>query len=313
MWHQESDSWIMSLAVKDKISFYSSENLIDWEYSSDFNPDWAAYGGVWECPDLFPLYTEDGEQKWCLLVSINPGGLNGGSATQYFIGDFDGKTFSTTSEEVKWLDYGVDNYAGVTWSNVPKEDGRTLFIGWMSNWLYGQEVPTEVWRSAMTLPRNLSLFEANEEVYIKSTPVAELQNLRSESKQVQSSEIQLDTDLVEIELKPIQDDFKLVFSNEKGEEVILEKSGEKLVFDRSNSGIVDFSEDFPKQHNIPNMGLSIEHIRIYIDRSSLEFFINDGEMVITELIFPSTPISTLKTSGISKEVSVHYLNSIWQN
>ena len=313
MWHQESDSWIMSLAVKDKISFYSSENLIDWEYSSDFNPDWAAYGGVWECPDLFPLYTEDGEQKWCLLVSINPGGLNGGSATQYFIGDFDGKTFSTTSEEVKWLDYGVDNYAGVTWSNVPKEDGRTLFIGWMSNWLYGQEVPTEVWRSAMTLPRNLSLFEANEEVYIKSTPVVELQNVRSETKQVQSSEIQLDTDLVEIELKPIQDDFKLVFSNEKGEEVILEKSGEKLVFDRSNSGIVDFSEDFPKLHNIPNIGLSIEHVRIYIDHSSLEFFINDGEMVITELIFPSTPISTLKTSGISKEVSVHYLNSIWQN
>lgn len=312
MWYEEGKCWVMSLAVKDKISFYTSKNLVDWEFKSDFNPGWAAYGGVWECPDLFPLTTEDGQQKWCLLVSINPGGPNGGSATQYFTGDFDGKRFRATSTKVKWLDYGVDNYAGVTWSDIPDEDGRTLFIGWMSNWLYGQEVPTEVWRSAMTLPRSLSLFENEGEFYISSTPVKELQKLRSQTKQVNTSEIQLESELVEIELKPTDEDFKLVFSNEMGEEVILEKSGAELIFDRSNSGNTDFSEEFPKIHNIPNLDMAFEKIEIFLDRSSVEFFINDGQMVITELIFPSTAYTSLKTFGVSKEVSVHQLNSIWE-
>ena len=311
MWHDESDSWIMSLAVKDKISFYTSENLIDWEYSSDFNPDWAAYGGVWECPDLFPLITKDGEEKWILLVSINPGGPNGGSATQYFIGDFDGKTFSTSDEEVKWLDYGADNYAGVTWANVPKDDGRTLFIGWMSNWLYGQEVPTEAFRSAMTLPRQLSLFKAEEGFYIASTPVEELKKLRTESKVLNTSEIKLENELAEIELTPNQEDFKIVFSNELGDEVVFEKSGQEIIFDRSQSGLTGFSESFPEIHHIPDLGISIEKLRIFIDQSSIEFFINDGELAITELIFPNAPLNLIETSGIANEVKIHNLKSIW--
>ena len=148
--------WIMTLAVKDKISFYSAPNLIDWNHESDFNPDWAAYGGVWECPDLFKLKTPNGDERWVLLVSINPGGPNGGSATQYFIGDFDGKNFIVEDNQVKWLDYGADNYAGVTWANIPKEDGRRLFIGWMSNWLYANSTYRS-WRSANTLPRSLEI------------------------------------------------------------------------------------------------------------------------------------------------------------
>lgn len=311
-WFEEGEYWMMSLAVKDKISFYKSENLIDWEFSSHFNPEWAAYGGVWECPDLFPLEADNGEQKWCLLVSINPGGPNGGSATQYFIGDFDGENFKSTSNIIKWLDHGADNYAGVTWANVPKEDGRTLFIGWMSNWLYGQEVPTDVWRSAMTLPRSLYLFENEDDFYIASKPIEEVKKLRKTSKKWSTSKIQLENELSEIELTPTQQDFKLVFTNEDGDEVILEKSESTIRFDRSNSGNVAFSDDFQKVHEITDVDLSIKHIQIFVDRSSIEFFFNNGQMVITELIFPNSPFTRLKTFGISKEVNIHQLHSIWQ-
>lgn len=310
-WYQEGEYWVMSLAVKDKISFYTSTNLLEWEFSSNFNPDWAAYGGVWECPDLFPLTTESGEEKWCLLVSINPGGPNGGSATQYFIGDFDGKNFTTSSSEVKWLDYGVDNYAGVTWSDVPQEDERKLFIGWMSNWLYGQEVPTEAWRSAMTLPRSLHLYQHQEEYYVASRPVEELKSLRSSSQTLVSSEIKLDNELVELELTPNQDEFKLVFANEAGEEVIFEKSGSTFFFDRSKSGQVDFNEAFQKTHKMEDLNLPIEKIHVFIDRSSIEIFLNDGQLVFTELVFPNSPLTNLKTYGVAEEVTMHTLQSIW--
>lgn len=313
MWHEQTQSWVMSLAVKDKISFFTSKNLIDWEYLSDFNPEWAAYGGVWECPDLFLLNTDTGEEKWCLLVSINPGGPNGGSATQYFIGDFDGKNFTTSSTEVKWLDYGVDNYAGVTWANIPENDGRTLFIGWMSNWLYGQEVPTQTWRSAMTLPRSLHLYKHKDEFYIASKPVEELKKIRSDSQLIVSSEINFEDELIELELTPNQDEFKLVFSNNLGDELVFKKSDAQFLFDRSKSGKVDFNEEFGKIHEMEELDLSIEKIQVFLDRSSIEIFINKGQLVFTQLIFPNRPISNLKTYGIDEKVRVHKLHSIWKN
>ncbi len=313
MWHEETQSWIMSLAIKDKISFFTSKNLIDWEYLSDFNPEWAAYGGVWECPDLFPLTTDNGQEKWCLLVSINPGGPNGGSATQYFIGDFDGKNFTTSSSEIKWLDYGVDNYAGVTWSDVPQEDGRKLFLGWMSNWLYGQEVPTQPWRSAMTLPRSLHLYKHQEEFYVASKPVEELKKIRSDSRILVSSEINFEDELIELELTPNQDEFKLVFSNDDGDEIVFQKSDALFKFDRSKSGKVDFNEEFGKIHEMEDLNLSIEKIQVFIDRSSIEIFLNEGQLVFTQLVFPNSPISNLKTYGINNKVSMHTLHSIWSD
>ncbi|MFC4870179.1 glycoside hydrolase family 32 protein [Negadavirga shengliensis] len=305
------DKWIMSLAVKDRISFYSSPNLIDWTHESDFNPSWAAYGGVWECPDLFPLTTAGGEEKWVLFVSINPGGPNGGSATQYFIGDFDGKQFHVESREVKWLDYGADNYAGVTWSNVPEEDGRRLFIGWMSNWTYANIVPTENWRSANTVPRNLELVETNGDYLVASRPVKELDMLRNDTHKAEGSGFSLDHELVEILLTPNQEKFKVEIGNEKGERVVLEKNGDQLVFDRSQSGITDFHEAFSKPHTAPLNGLKIKDVRIYLDRSSVEVFINDGELVMTEVIFPTEHYNRVSLSGFSADSQVHYLNSIW--
>lgn len=305
------DKWIMSLAVKDRISFYSSHNLIDWGHESDFNPPWAAYGGVWECPDLFPLKDSDGVEKWVLIVSINPGGPNGGSATQYFIGDFDGRQFHVESSEVKWLDYGADNYAGVTWSNVPEEDGRRLFIGWMSNWTYANIVPTENWRSANTVPRSLELVKKNAGYLVASRPVKELDMLRNNTHKVEGSGFSLDHELVEIILSPNQEDFRVTIGNDVGEQVVLEKKGDQLIFDRSQSGITDFHEAFLNPHTAPLNGLEIMDVRIYLDRSSVEVFINDGELVITEIVFPSEHYSRVLLSGFSPHHTLYYLDSIW--
>lgn len=313
-WYDDANGngkWIMSLAVLDKISFYSSPNLLDWIIESDFHPDWAAYGGVWECPDLFPLTAEDGTQKWILFVSINPGGPQGGSATQYFVGDFDGKTFYTESKQVKWLDYGADNYAGVTWSNIPESDGRTLFIGWMSNWQYAQIVPTHPWRSATTLPRKLELVKKDNGYVVASRPIQEIEKLRKDSKTVTGKTIDLEFELVETTLYPSQETFKIYISNEKEDSVIIEKTEHSLTFDRSKSGMVDFSPEFAKIHQIPLDDIEVESVRIFIDRSSIEIFINDGELTITELIFPSEPFTKISLKGFRESNSLHYLKKIW--
>ena len=313
-WYEDKDGkgkWIMSLAVKDRISFYSSPDLLDWSYESDFQPSWGAYGGVWECPDLFKLKNESGEEKWILLVSINPGGPNGGSATQYFVGDFDGKSFHAEEQEVKWIDYGADNYAGVTWSNVPKEDGRRLFIGWMSNWDYANIVPTEVWRSAMTLPRSLELFQSNQKHYLASRPIQETQELRVQKKESNEDTIDLGSDLLEIELNIVSEDFDLEFSNEFGEKVTLKKQGNSLYFDRSESGLTDFNESFKKMHTAPDLGLELKNLQVFVDKSSIEFFFNEGELVLTEIIFPENPYTQLKTKGFGEVKKIHVLKSIW--
>jgi fructan beta-fructosidase len=148
-WYEPKKKWILTLAAKDRVAIYSSPDLKTWSKESDFGSDAGAHGGVWECPDLFPL-KHNGKDVWVLIVNINPGGPNKGSAAQYFLGDFDGKNFKAYSKQTKWLDYGTDNYAGVTFSNT---GDRTILMGWMNNWQYAREVPTPNWRGATTVPR----------------------------------------------------------------------------------------------------------------------------------------------------------------
>ena len=167
IWYEETNKWIMSLAVGNYVNFYSSPDLKKWEFESEFGSGEGAHGGVWECPDLFPLRINgENTQKWVLLVSMNPGGPNGGSATQYFVGDFNGHKFTNELKQIRWIDYGKDNYAGVTWSDIPDEDGRRIFIGWMNNWQYAQTVPTNPWRSSQTIPRELELKTYSEGIWI---------------------------------------------------------------------------------------------------------------------------------------------------
>ncbi|GAA0879585.1 glycoside hydrolase family 32 protein [Algoriphagus jejuensis] len=280
--------WVMTLAVQDRVQFFSSPDLKSWTLRSEFGQDTGAHGGVWECPDLIKLQTPDGKDKWVLLLSINPGGPQKGSATQYFIGDFQDGTFTPDDTMIRWIDYGPDNYAGVTWANLPPTDHRTLFIGWMSNWLYGQVVPTESWRSAMTVARELSLIDVNGVLLLKSAPAKELESLRQEGIEITAAS-NLPSQAVEIDAElDGSDAFSLTLSNELGEKLTITKETGLVSIDRSQAGKADFHPDFAAIHSAP-MSWKAENLRIFLDASSVELFVNEGELVMTSLLFPNSP------------------------
>lgn len=302
--------WVMTLAVKDRIQFFGSPNLKEWNLLSEFGVGVGAHGGVWECPDLLPFTAPDGSQKYVLLVSLNPGGPQKGSATQYFIGNFENNTFTPDDTMIRWLDYGPDNYAGVTWSNLPKEQNRTLFIGWMSNWLYSQVVPTTTWRSATTLPRELSLFDVDGTLLLKSAPAKELIELRSSTFDGSDEETNLPSQAVEI-MAEVEDpeSFSISFTNELGEKVTVSKEMGLVSIDRSKAGKSDFHEDFAALHSAP-MSWEAKDVRIFLDASSIEVFVNDGELVMTSLLFPNSPWKKLKVNGGLDQVKIHHLKKL---
>lgn len=299
--------WVMTLAVKDRIQFYGSPNLKEWNLLSEFGIGVGAHGGVWECPDLLPFTAPDGSQKWVLLVSINPGGPQKGSATQYFIGKFENGTFTPDDTMIRWLDYGPDNYAGVTWANLPKDQNRTLFIGWMSNWLYAQVVPTATWRSATTLPRELSLFDVDGTLLLKSAPTKELTALRSATYEGSEEETNLPSQAVEITADVENPEtFSITFSNEMGEEVTVSKEMGLVSVDRSKAGKSDFHEDFAALHSAP-MSWEAKEVRIFLDASSIEVFVNEGELVMTSLLFPNSPWKKVKVNSGLDQVKIYQL------
>jgi fructan beta-fructosidase len=239
-----------------------------------------------------PFTTKSGEKKWVLLVSINPGGPQMGSATQYFIGDFDKGVFVPDDQMIRWMDYGPDNYAGVTWSNLPEDQNRTVLIGWMSNWLYAQSVPTTPWRSATTIPRSLSLFDIEGTLLLKSTPVKEVELLRTGSYKLADKISALPSQSVEI-IAEVQNDFSIQFTNDLGEKLAIFKSGGLVSVDRSLAGKNTFHRDFGASHSAP-MSWNASEIRVFLDASSVEVFINEGELVMTSLIFPTEPFNTIE-------------------
>ncbi|MEB2775919.1 glycoside hydrolase family 32 protein [Algoriphagus sp. D3-2-R+10] len=301
-----SKSWIMTLAVLDQINFYSSSDLKNWTLLSEFGKTIGAHGGVWECPDLLPFKTPSGEDKWVLLVSINPGGPQNGSATQYFIGDFENGQFTPDDTMIRWLDYGPDNYAGVTWSNLPEEQNRTLFIGWMSNWLYANVVPTEAWRSAMTVPRELSLFDVDGTLLLKSAPAKELEELRSEEYEVNEESSALPSEALELTAEVTAETFSITFSNELGEKLEISKENGLVSIDRRNAGKSDFHPDFAEIHSAP-MSWEAKDIRIFLDASSIELFVNNGELAMTSILFPTSPWKNVKISKNLNSLKIYKL------
>lgn len=301
-WNEASNEWIMSLATKQTITFYGSSNLKEWTRLSEFGEGIGAHGGVWECPDLFPL-VYNAKTKWVLLVSINPGGPNGGSATQYFIGDFDGKTFTADKLPYPvWLDYGRDNYAGVTFSNIPKADGRKIFMGWMSNWDYANNVPTNNFRSAMTVARELGLENNGTHLILTNKPVKELTNLRANvneiKDQIVDKAISIDNILktykgqFELEMTFVPQNAKVFgfgLTNSKGEYInfTFDLEQNMLKVDRRNAGIKDFNDKFASESIAPITKKGTYTIRLLVDKASTELFINNGETVSTNIVFPS--------------------------
>lgn len=321
-WDAERNVWILVLAhaLDHEMLIFSSPDMKDWTLESSFGRGLGAQDGVWECPDLFelPVNGESGK-KWVLLCNLNPGGPFGGSATQYFIGDFDGKTFTSDTDDsgkvpTKWLDYGKDHYATVSFSDAP--DGRRTVIGWMSNWQYAPEVPTMQFRSANTLPREMGLFRAPDgQLYVSSTPSPEVDALRgalvkSVSKTSLGSKARTYSipELCEIdmEISPKKaESVEIELSNAAGEKVVMiyDAKSDSLSFDRRKSGIVDFSQDFPAVTVSPaytdgdKVGL-----RIFIDRSSIEVFGKDGRFAMTNLVFPNSPYSRLSVRATGGSV-----------
>ncbi len=324
IWDDQHNQWIMVLATYSETLFYSSANLKEWELISSFGKNLGAHGGVWECPDFFPIEIEGtNKTKWVLLQSLNPGSYNGGSGTQYFIGDFDGTSFKLdgaftnqlkTSKAV-WLDYGRDNYAGVTWSNIPKEDGRKLFIGWMSNWDYAQEVPTTIWRSTMTVARELKLFRKNGFYNLRSFPVAELAKnekpiVKKELKSAATSEALfsdptgLNKHHIVINFNKNAEALKFSIGNQNEQLYFgIKDENTTLFLDRSQLNLGGFSEKFAA--NISTAPLNLRdtdnRIDLYIDKTSIEIFINEGEVVFTELFFPEAPLTSINLESNSAQ------------
>lgn len=318
-WDAKHKQWIMALAAQDRVRFYKSDNLKNWEFLSDFGDKKGAHGGVWECPDFFEMKVEGlAETKWVLIQSLNPGGANGGSGTQYFVGDFDGTHYTldahfskrVANENAVWIDYGKDNYAGVTWNNVPDSDGRKLFIGWMSNWDYAQKVPTYTWRGSTTIARELKLIKKGNDYNLISKLVSEINNYISKTIKkkdltaveklaiVKAGEIDLTQAIIELDLVDMKSDtYQLILSNSNGESLTfgIDTIENYLFLDRSKSGITDFSEKFASSISRVNLDNSQSEaaFKIILDKTSIELFYNNGEKVITEIFFNTSPFTQL--------------------
>jgi fructan beta-fructosidase len=305
-WDTRDSRWIMVLAVKDHVEFYASGTLKSWSKVGEFGKDMGAHGGVWECPDLFPMQDADGRTFWVLIVNINPGGPNGGSATQYFLGDFDGKTFTPTTAGTRWLDYGPDEYAGVTWSNT---GNQRIFLGWMSNWLYGQRVPTDPWRSANTLPRMLGLEKAGDSLYLTSSPWYHLDILHRPG----GTKVNFPAALPKLAMIFLQTNkvasLDLIFSNDEGDSVTIgyNDADHRYYIDRRHAG-VPLGPDFDRIYSAPRLAAQDPSIAlvIYIDASSFELCADDGMTVMTALAFPHHPytkIALRKAEGVELKYS----------
>nr|WP_240513503.1 DUF4980 domain-containing protein [Prevotella sp. P3-122] len=293
-WNAEAGFWNMILAAGQQMSIYSSKDLKEWKHESDFGAEYGNHVGVWECPDLMKMNVKGtNKDKWTLICNINPGGPFGGSATQYFIGQFDGHKFTCEDEpsETKWMDYGKDHYATITFDNAP--EGRHVGIAWMSNWQYANQVPTKQYRSANSIVRDFGLFEYKGETYCSITPAKEMLAARG-------ARVSQPTEACEI-VVTVKGDAQITLRNAKGERVVMTYDDEEETFDmdRRRSGNISFSDAFPVATSSPTYG-KVRQLRIFVDRCSVEAFDGDGKMCMTNLVFPSTPYDKIIVKGKAK-------------
>ena len=287
IWNEATNEWNLVMATGQKMNFYSSKDLKNWKYESSFGEGYGCHKGVWECPDLIQM----ANGKWVLFCNINPGGPFGGSATQYFVGQWDGHQFTCESkpEVTKWMDYGKDHYATVTFSNAP--DGRHVALPWMSNWQYAAVVPTKQYRSGNGIPRDLGIFTDGNEDYLSVKPSPEI--MKAFSKKAQSL-----GDACMVEVSGLRRNATIELSNGKGERVVMRYDAAENSFsvDRMKSGQTDFSDVFASVTTAPTHG-KVSRVLIFIDKSSVEVFDGDGKFALTNLVFPTKPYDRLTVKG----------------
>ena len=344
IWHEDTKKWIMVLAVGQEMEIYSSADLKNWTLESKFGEGQGAHGGVWECPDLLELPVEGTElKKWVLVCNLNPGGPFGGSATQYFVGTFDGKKFVNESPAVtKWMDWGKDHYATVTWSNAPA--GRAIALAWMSNWQYANYTPIQQFRSANALPRELSLYTGEDkQLYLSAAPVKETENLRKDSKKLDdftvNGEKRFETLFenndgafeLELQLTSAGKEAGFELLNSLGEKVriYLDAAEGRVVMDRAESGIVDFGKKV-KPHDLdteesyarykevtvnykndfalgtwaPINTAKGHKVQVFVDNGSVELFVDGGRIAMTNLVFPNEPYNSLRFYSEGGEMKI---------
>ena len=296
-WNDDIKRWNMIMAEGQHMNIYSSADLKEWKLESQFGAEYGNHGGVWECPDLMKLPVRGTDkEKWLLLCNINPGGPFGGSATQYFVGQFDGHKFTCESapEVTKWMDYGKDHYATVTFDNAP--DGRRVAMAWMSNWQYANQVPTKQFRAANSVPRDLDLYEYEGQTYCGVTPSPELAAARPKKA------TKTLTEACEMVVS-LKGNATITLSNDKGEQVVMtyDEKSRTFAMDRTKSGLCDFSDEFAALTVAPVHG-KLSQLRLFIDRSSIEAFDADGKMAMTNLVFPTRPYNKVTVKGKAKYV-----------
>lgn len=314
-WHEESKKWIMALAKGWKMGteFYGSTDLKNWTHLSTF---FVALPGrpslQWECPDLIS-FDYQGKKKYVLLVSVNPGGPILGSGTMYFVGDFDGTTFTADPLDYPlWFDYGMDNYAGVTWSNTPN---RHILIGWMNNWQYAGDVPCSPWRSAMTLPRELKLIEYDGKPLLANVVVDEVDKIASNWQDVPGTINAKDAYQLRLTID-LDKGSTITLSNDNKESFTMDiiASERMLVTHRTSAtGQTTFNAIF----SIPSMRAPLNTVGnsvvldIFVDQSSVEIFTQNGSMSMTNLVFPKNIYNHLNVSGAYYQAQIRSLNSVW--
>ena len=293
-WNENTCQWNMVLAAGQEVRFYSSPNLKEWTYLSSFGEGLGCHGGVWECPDLMLLPVRGTEeQKWVLIVNINPGGPFGGSATQYFVGDWDGQMFTTNQTNTQWMDYGKDHYATVSFHNAP--NNRHVVLAWMSNWQYADRVPTKHFRSANSIARDIDLYvDANNQYRIGVRPAPEMEAMSTLPTQTLAP-------LAKLEVNVIRgtEPASITLSNDKGEQVVMTYDFENNTFsmDRTASGLVEFAREFPCVTSVELENKSEYQLILYIDRCSIEAFDGEGLWSMTNLVFPTKPYNQVQTQG----------------
>jgi len=355
-WHEPTQRWVMAVSwpTHRQIRFYASPDLKHWTHLSDFGPA-GATRGIWECPDLFPVSIEGypADRRWVLVVNVGSGAPAGGSGCQYFVGDFDGqrftldpsypvswpepgvggKTLADTSgpqhaEAALWADWGRDFYAAVSWNDVPARDGRRLWLGWMSNWEYANDVPTTPWRSAMSLPRELHLRRGINGLRLVQQPVRELAKLRAAAhllgrstvekanawlRQLALSSPSLEVS-VEWERVARTAELELHLDTGAGQRTVIRAlPGQgQLTVDRTHSGEVAFHPKFAGIYSAPMQPVQDSlRLRLFLDASSLEVFGQDGEVSLTSLILPQSDRPTLQLRASPGAARVRRIQ-IWE-
>ncbi len=361
-WYEKGKCWYMIVSADKETRFYKSKNLKKWTYISSFGNGLGQQPCQYECPDFFqlPVNGDKKNMKWIMTMNINPGCIFGGSATEYFVGDFDGKNFTCPdAHDVKWLDYGKDHYATVTFSNT---GDRVLALTWMSNWQYANLTPFKQNRGANALPRELKLYSIADKYYLSENVAPEVTALRKVTHDLGSETVDGTKELkgaaagmdgafeIEADITPDANGIAgIEISNNKRERAIIYfdmKKG-RIVMDRTESGLTDFGKravphdielawdkQREKQAKQPARVVnSINykndfalatwaplslcqsntfHIDIFVDRSSVEIFVNDGRIAMTNLVFPIEAYENLKfyTKGGKAEfnnIKVHKL------